>query len=146
MAFCGLNALHPLCVRAVCHMSWIEIIKAWGNTVRGVIPWGQLQVQLFTKMLRLLDFLAYKDAFTHTFTQAPWWSNNYRVQRWHLMHGPIWLHFYLKCTARCLKVWDSKALWRTCHTARSLPYHHALCLTLVNHPKSALHTLCIIVL
>lgn len=38
--------------------SRIQIINAWGNTVCGIIPWHHPQVQLFTRILRLVAFFS----------------------------------------------------------------------------------------
>lgn len=131
-----------LCVRAVWHVSWIEIITAWGNTVCGIIPWRQLQVQLFTRILRLLAFLAYKHEFTyiHTSTlreQQLQGSEVAPYARGNLIAFLFPVHSLSLESLRLKGLVNNASHW----SPRSLPYCHAFCLTLVNNPKSALHSL-----
>lgn len=123
-------------------MSWIEIINAWGSTVCGIIPWRQLQVQLFTRILRLLAFLVYKHEFTHVHASTPREQQLQGSEVAPYARANL-IAFLFQMHGSPLESVRLKGLMNNAShcSPRSLPYCHALCLTLVNNPKSALRIL-----
>ncbi len=131
------DALHPLCVWAMRHVSCNEIISAWGEYSMWHHTMTPATGQLFTRVLRWLAFLS-SHTYTHTNTPREQQLQGSEVASY------AWANlvaFPFQVRGSPLKSVRLKGLTKRHVTRQSMLIIILLCLNLVNNPKSTLHSL-----